>query len=478
MKTRLIFSAFMFYLFAMSPSFANDEFQVSVSIKPIHSIVSSLMKGVSQPHLLIKDQQSPFSIKYDTDSKTNLQKSDVVIWVGKELEKTLQAELKQLRDDTIVIELLNNPRLKILPSRQNPDQRDPFFWLDDRNILILIDDLTELLTLKDPAHTHIYTRNRREMIKPLLRLDKEYEYGYRGLKAGLGVLYFDTLRYFEQAYALKTLGYVTGTPWDRVHANNLLNVRSSISNNEATCLFTDKSMPADNLSLLTSGQTVNIGELDILGSQFKAGEDLYIKLMNYNTDVIKRCLNANMQDAAQARNKAIESDSAIIDGIGGRFLLTNHRSEAVTDLDMKGHYSLIFFGYTHCPDICPTSLSIVSRAMKILDKQPTDNTATLTPYFVTVDPERDTVAIMEKYVPFFDSRLVGLTGSVDMIKHVAEQFQVKFEKVPSSIEHPQQYAMNHTAGLFLMAPNGQFITKFAHEISAQTLADEIRAIIH
>lgn len=475
-KFQLLF--ILFFSLIIQTASAADKFNVSVSIKPIHSIVAGLMKGVNTPHLLIKDQQSPFNLTLKQTDKDRLKKADVVIWVGAELEKTLKPTLDQLSSETTVIELLSNPRLKILPSRQNPDQRDPFFWLDDRNILILLDDLTELFTQIDPTHAHLYSQNRREMMKPLLRIDKEYEYGYRGLKAGLGVLYYDTLRYFEQAYALKTLGYVAGTPWDRVHANRLLNVRNSIFSKEAACLFTDKSMPSENLNLLTSEQNINIGELDILGQQFEAGADLYIKLMNYNTDVIKQCLNANMQEAEQARDQAYSYDGPIIDGIGGRFLLTNHRSEAVTDLDIKGHYSLIFFGYTHCPDICPTSLSVVSRALSILDKKPTKNTSTLTPYFVTVDPERDTVAIMQEYVRFFDSRLIGLTGSVAMVKHIADQFQVKFEKVPSSIEHPQQYAMNHTAGLFLMAPDGSFITKFAHEISAQTLANELSNIVH
>ncbi|MCK4676287.1 MAG: zinc ABC transporter substrate-binding protein, partial [Gammaproteobacteria bacterium] len=192
-----------FLLVACSVSSANSNpIEVVVSIKPIHSIVTGLMKDIGTPALLIKDPQTPYDFTLTASETAQLKAAKLVIWVGVELEKNLEPVIAQLPSSTTVVELLANSRLKILPSRSNPSLRDPFFWMDDRNIIILVDELTELLIHIDPARSHVYKRNRREMMVPLRRIDKEYEYGYRGLKAGMGVTYFDTLQYFEQAYAL------------------------------------------------------------------------------------------------------------------------------------------------------------------------------------------------------------------------------------------------------------------------------------
>ncbi len=452
---------------------AADDITVVVSIKPVHALMTGLMKGVATPELLIDGSQTPYDFTLNQAQRDRLTASNLFIWVGKELEQSLQQTVSELPDSVEIIELLAIEDMKILPSRQNPDERDPFFWMDDRNMIILLEYLTRKLVQKDPARSHIYSRNRREMLKPLTRIDREYEYGYRGLKAGLAVMYFDTLRYFEQAYALKTLGQVTGTPHDIEQAINLFNVRNRITNREAICLLIDKSMPPRNLELLTKGQTINIGELDVMGLQFDAGSDLYIKLMEYNTDIIKQCLNANMSEAALARQSASADDQPVVDGVGGRFILTDHLGDTVTELDMRGQFSLINFGYTFCPDICPTGLQVLSGALTRLGGRGEQ----IQPYFITVDPDRDSVKVLNKYVNYFHPRLIGLTGSKQMIQRVADQFKVKFQKVKNDQVNTDKYTMDHSASIFLMAPDGRFITKFAHGINAETLAEELASII-
>lgn len=451
---------------------AAGPLNVVVSIKPVHSIVAGLMKDIGQPTLLIKDGQTPYDFKLNALDKKKLAESTLVIWVGPELELSIQPAISQLPDTVEVIELLSSPGMKILPSRQHPDSRDPFFWMDDRNVMIMLDELTELLIRLDPARSHVYARNRREMLTPLRRIDREYEYGYKGMKAGLGVMYFDTLRYFEQAYALKTLGRVSGSPRDAEQATYLLKVRSQISDQQAACLFIDKSMPARNIELLTQGQQINIGELDTLGLRLKAGPGLYLKLMQYNTDVIKQCLNADMDEATKARMAAYRDDGPAPDGIGGRFILTDHMGQPVTEQEMKGHYSLIFFGYTFCPDICPVSLMVLSQALGSMG----ESARLIQPYFISIDPQRDTVEHLRDYVGHFYSRLIGLTGSEAMIKRVADQFNVSFEKGEVDPSDPGLYAMDHTASLFLMAPDSRFITKFAYGISADALAKQLSDI--
>ena len=466
--------AFLLLLTCSVSSANSNPPEIVVSIKPVHSLVTGLMKDVGTPVLLIKDPQTPYDFTITATQTAQLNAAKLVIWVGPELEKNLEPVIALLPSSTTVVELLANSRLKILPSRSNPSLRDPFFWMDDRNMIILLDELTELFIHIDPARSHVYKRNRREMMVPLRRIDKEYEYGYRGLKAGMGVTYFDTLQYFEQAYALNILDTVTGTPWDDEKAVNMLKVRNRVQQKEAACLFLDVSMHAGNLELIVKDQQVNIGKLDVLGSKFSAGADLYLKMMQYNTDVIKQCLNADMDDAATARLAAANELDNMPDGLRGRFILTDHNGTIFTERDMQGKYALIFFGYTNCPDVCPASLTILTLALKRLETQADK----IVPYFITVDPQRDTAKVLNDYVKYFDKRIVGLTGSEQMIKRVVDQFKAKYQIVENENEtDPLLYTMDHTASLYLMAPDGRFITKFANGISPDVLADELAAII-
>ena len=452
---------------------AAGDLKVATTVKPVHSILCGLMKDIGEPLLLIPGDRTPFDYAPDEALKTRLNTVDLLLWVGPELEKTLQPLIAKLPDSVRVVELLDREDLKVLPSRANPQQRNPFFWMDDRNAIILLDLLTEILIEADPARAHIYTRNRLRLLKPLKRIDREYEYGYRGLQAGTGAEYYDALNYFEQAYALKIVGHVATTPWDPIDTEALLRLRSRMLEFRANCLFTDRGMPARNLDLLTAGQDISIGELDPLGLQFDAGEDLYLKLMRHNTDVIKQCLRANLDEAALARARADEADIPETDGIGGRFMLTDQLGRLVTEQDFIGKWSLVYFGYTHCPDVCPTSLSTLTRALKLLG----DDGKRIQPYFITVDPERDKAPVIRDYVKYFDPRLKGLTGTPAMIQRLADQFGVRFEKGEVDPDNPELYAMDHSASLFLMAPDGRFVTKFAYGISAETLADKLREYI-
>ncbi len=449
---------------------ASDELRVATTVKPVHSILSGLLKDIGEPLLLIPAGRTPFDFEPDRNTEQALQNVDLLFWVGPELEKTLQPSIARLPESVRVVELLSRPDLKVLPSRANHDERNPFFWMDDRNAIILLDLLTEILIEADPARSHIYSRNRLRLLKPLKRIDREYEYGYRGLQAGTGAEYFDALHYFEQAYALKIVGHVATTPWDPVDTRALLQLRSRMVEFQANCLFTERGMPADNLELLVSGLDVTVGELDPLGLQFEAGEDLYLKLMRHNTDAIKRCLRANMDEAALARARADEAVIPETDGIGGRFMLTDQLGQLVTEQDFVGKWSLVYFGYTHCPDVCPTSLTTLTQALQLLG----DKAADIQPYFITVDPARDKAPVIRDYVKYFDPRLKGLTGTTAMIQRLADQFGVRFEKGEVDPDDPNLYAMDHSASLFLMAPDGRFATKFAYGISAETLADKLR----
>jgi len=459
-------------LLGSQPLLADSDFRVVTTIKPIHSILSGLMLGTEGPELLVDGENLPFDYQMSASQQASLEQADMIVWVGPELERFLIQPVAQARQKgTRVVTLLDNRELKILPSRWDKSEegelRDPYFWLDSRNVLILVDELSRALMDADNGRAHLYRRNRAQLLARVAELDRKLEYGYRGLKSGIGMAYYDTLQYFEQAYALKIRGVLAQSPDQPVDALSLLQNHAKLKEGYYACLLTEHGMPMPELPLLTEGVDINTGTLDSFGTTMEAGPDLYFELMQKNTDTIKACLKFDGEAEQVAANEALyEPETA---KVGAKFMLVDHNGRMFTDKDMLGKFQLVYFGYTFCPDICPTSLQVVSQALDLLGER----AQLITPYFITVDPERDNVEVMKNYVKYFNENLVGLTGSRDMIDRVVKGYRARYEKVVEEGADPDLYIMDHTASVYLMAPNGEFITKFAHGISAQQLVDAL-----
>jgi protein SCO1 len=139
--------------------------------------------------------------------------------------------------------------------------------------------------------------------------------------------------------------------------------------------------------------------------------------------------------------------------IGGPFQLTDQSGATVTDKSLQGRPTLIFFGFTHCPDVCPTSLFEISEVLRAMGKDADRVNA----YFVSVDPERDTRAAMKEYLSSFDPHLKGLTGTPDEVAKVVTDYRVYARKVPLK---DGDYTMDHTALTYLMDRDGKFVSPF------------------
>ena len=139
-------------------------------------------------------------------------------------------------------------------------------------------------------------------------------------------------------------------------------------------------------------------------------------------------------------------------GIGGPFTLIDQNGKTVTAADFKGEPTLVFFGYTHCPDVCPTTLDSLSQMLKALGPG-----RKATALFITLDPSRDTPAAMKDYLSSFDPRIVGLTGSQSAIDDVAHAYRVYAKKVPTG---DGSYTVDHTGVVYLMDKNGAFVESF------------------
>ena len=158
---------------------------------------------------------------------------------------------------------------------------------------------------------------------------------------------------------------------------------------------------------------------------------------------------------------------ASVSAIGGPFQLTDHDGKTITDQDLKGKPFLVFFGFTHCPDVCPTALFEVSEIMRALGLD-ADRVAGL---FVTVDPERDTAPVMKDYLSSFDPHLRGVTGSPEAITAMERNYRVYSKKVPLE---GKDYTMDHTALIYLMDKEGRFVAPFNMKRKPEEAAADLR----
>src|SRR5438132_769217 len=163
----------------------------------------------------------------------------------------------------------------------------------------------------------------------------------------------------------------------------------------------------------------------------------------------------------------LSSPVAQIAAIGGPFKLTDQNGKVITEQDLKGHPFLVFFGFTHCPDVCPTTLFEVSEILRALGPD-ADRVRAL---FITVDPERDTPGVIKDYLSSFDPHLAGLTGDPGAVTAVAKAYRVYFKKVPLD---QGGYTMDHTAIVYLMDKEGRFVAPFSLKRTTDAAAAELR----
>ncbi|XP_044139351.1 protein SCO2 homolog, mitochondrial [Bufo gargarizans] len=154
----------------------------------------------------------------------------------------------------------------------------------------------------------------------------------------------------------------------------------------------------------------------------------------------------------------------------GDFSLTDHKGQPCCKKDLKGKWVLMYFGFTHCPDICPDELQKLSAAVSLLDKDST--LPPVLPVFVSVDPERDNVAALAKYVSEFHPRLKGLTGTEEQIKAVAQAYRVYYSVGPR--DEDNDYIVDHTIIIYLLNPDGLFTDYYNRSKNDQEIAESVK----
>lgn len=157
--------------------------------------------------------------------------------------------------------------------------------------------------------------------------------------------------------------------------------------------------------------------------------------------------------------------------IGGPFTLTNQDGRQVTDRDFAGKYRIMYFGFTHCPDVCPTDLAVIGQALRRFEKSDPDRAARVAPVFVSVDPERDTPAVLKEYVAAFHPRLVGLTGTPQQVSDTIKRYGAYGMKGDATAGGG--YNVNHSRLAELIGPDGKPIALLAYDKGPEAVAAEL-----
>ena len=157
--------------------------------------------------------------------------------------------------------------------------------------------------------------------------------------------------------------------------------------------------------------------------------------------------------------------------VGGPFKLVDQHGNTVTDKDFRGRYMLVFFGFTHCPDICPAELQVISAALAALGPK----AEKVVPIFITLDPERDTPEVMGDYVKNFGTNFVGLSGSPEAIAEAAKAYRVAYQQFEyKGKDGNYGYSIDHSALLYLMGPDGQYVSHFSYGTPAKKMSETLQ----
>jgi len=205
-------------------------------------------------------------------------------------------------------------------------------------------------------------------------------------------------------------------------------------------------------------------------SKPKAGLPPYVVLATAFAGILVLVAGLLIGLAFRDQGKGGTAANPLAIAIGGKFSLVDQNGKTVTDADLKGKWQLVFFGYTHCPDVCPTALNDLSLALDQLGAKQKD----VGIVFISVDPERDTPTVLKSYVESFGGPIEALTGSSDQVAEAAKAYRVYFAKHPRA---DGGYDMDHSALIYIMDPKGRFTGTFTPDDTSDKMATRLKKLL-
>jgi zinc transport system substrate-binding protein len=292
------------FMFASHASAATiPPHDIVVSIKPIHSLVSSIMDGVGEPILLVNGKQSPHEFQLKPSQITALHHAKIIFYLGDSYEGFLVNALATLPNKNIAIALSKTPTLTLLPLRKggaweqdeheaelNENNQDLHVWLNPENAILLAHAINAQLGAAYPEHKKKLDENTTSLILKIQALDEELKAELKGLENTPYIVFHDAYHYVEKHYNLRGVGSITFEPEESPTASRLREVHDKIVKTHAACVFKEPFVSDKLITTITNGLQVRIGELDPEGTNLEAGGALYFTLMRQIAANLSICL--------------------------------------------------------------------------------------------------------------------------------------------------------------------------------------------
>jgi zinc transport system substrate-binding protein len=288
---------------------AADPVKVVASVKPIHSLVAGVMKGVAEPSLLVKGGASPHSFNLRPSDARALNQADLVFWVGEDLETFLAKPIQSLAGKAQPVALMEESGLTLLPTREGgawekhedhgPEDHahedehgthDAHVWLDVDNARKMVATIAGKLSERDSANAARYQANAASLTERLTALDAELKTTLAPVKDRPFVVFHDAYHYLEDRYGLNAVGAITVSPDQRPSAQRLSQLRSKISSLDAACVFAEPQFEPTLVATVVEKTAAKRGTLDPLGAALDDGPELYFTLMRGMAASLVSCL--------------------------------------------------------------------------------------------------------------------------------------------------------------------------------------------
>jgi len=282
---------------------------VVASIKPIHSLVASVMAGVAEPQLLSEGAGSPHSYALRPSQASALGRADLVFWTGEGLELFLVKPLATLSSDALVVALGGSEGLRTLATRRGgirsdhghdghdhdtePGGVDMHLWLDPRNAAVMVGVIAAVLGAIDPGHATLYQRNAKRLDADLTRLDTDLAKQLAPVRDRPFVVFHDGYHYFEDRYGLNAVGSISVDPLRQPGAGRLSEIRQRLAAQEVDCVFAEPQFRPALVDTVVAGTGARTGVLDPLGANLDAGPGHYAELMETLARSMVACLDAS-----------------------------------------------------------------------------------------------------------------------------------------------------------------------------------------
>ena len=273
-----------------SKALANEPPNVLVSIKPIHSLVSSVMKGIATPKLLMKSNQSLHHYNLRPSERRSISQADLVFWIGPELEIFLPRGLSSNNKQTKSISLIDTNNIVKLNAVHHTQKVDPHIWLSTNNALAMTDVITHQLIEIDPEHTTQYELNKNKLKEKITALSKT-------LKAELNeskkpyITFHNATRYFENEFRLKNVASIQSNHESQPSALHIKNIIQIIKDQNIECLFYDYATKPRLVTSLQNQTKIKGYPLDPTGASVQAGENAWFEIMQNTSTNLRACLN-------------------------------------------------------------------------------------------------------------------------------------------------------------------------------------------